>query len=178
MGVRSSEERTDNFLRSKHKQGSQHSSYSTSSSNKSHKDILSSPPPPPPISTDIKKNEITDIANKPKEADEWYKQALERARNIAKNLGQSSSSSTIPNQDASNPKLTDDAPPQTIIKKKELKHEPGLRPDFSVPPPPIASSLMHQPPPSWNPEYGQEPNPLSYNHLKSGNPNEQFGNNG
>ena len=33
--------------------------------------------------------------DKPKEADEWYKQALERARNIAKNLGQSTNNLVI-----------------------------------------------------------------------------------
>ena len=36
---------------------------------------------------------FSDNSNKPKEADEWYKQALERARNIAKNIGQSPSTS-------------------------------------------------------------------------------------
>jgi hypothetical protein len=68
-----------------------------------------------------------DIANKPKEADEWYKQALERARNIAKNLGQSSNTSSVPNQDASNPKLTDNAIPSKIYNKQEVKHEPGMQ---------------------------------------------------
>ena len=36
---------------------------------------------------------------------------------------------------------------------------------------------MHQPPPSMNQEYGQEPNPLGYNHVQSGNLSEEFGNN-
>ena len=36
---------------------------------------------------------------------------------------------------------------------------------------------MHQPPPGMNPEYGQEPNPLGYNHVQSGNHIEEFGNN-
>merc|ERR1719189_2300916 len=65
-----------------------------------------------------KKYEITDVANKPKEADEWYKQALERARNIAKNLGQSSNTSSLPHQDAPITKLTDNATPQTIYNKQ------------------------------------------------------------
>lgn len=42
-----------------------------------------------------------DDPNKPKEADEWYKQALERARSIAKNIGQSSSTSKGPINDIS-----------------------------------------------------------------------------
>ena len=68
-----------------------------------------------------------DVANKPKEADEWYKQALERARNIAKNLGQSSNISSVPNQDASNPKSTDNAIPSKIYCKQEVKHEQGMQ---------------------------------------------------
>ena len=68
-----------------------------------------------------------DVANKPKEADEWYKQALERARNIAKNLGQTSNTSAVSNQDDSIPKLRDNAMPQTIYNKQEVKHESGMQ---------------------------------------------------
>ena len=52
----------------------------------------------------------------------------------------------------------------------------GLKPDFSVPPPPIPPSLMHQPPPSMNQEYGQEPNPVGYNQVHIGGLGEEFGN--
>ena len=42
-----------------------------------------------------------DSTNKPKEADEWYKQALERARNIAKNIGNSSNTAKEAGNDVS-----------------------------------------------------------------------------
>lgn len=50
--------------------------------------------------------------NKPEEADEWYKQALERARNIAKNLGQSSKGPSLPNPDTTYTKSTGNVPLQ------------------------------------------------------------------
>lgn len=52
-----------------------------------------------------------------------------------------------------------------------------MRPDFSVPPPPIPQSLIRQPPPSLNLEYGQEPDSLDYKQLHSGNHSQQFGSN-
>ena len=53
--------------------------------------------------------------NKPAEADEWYKQALERARNIAKNIGQPAKSPTVPQSDVLCPKLTPNLfPPQEV----------------------------------------------------------------
>lgn len=67
-----------------------------------------------------------DGVNKPKEADEWYKQALERARNIAKNIGQSSSTSSVQNQDVPNQKVADNSLPQSLYPKQEVKQQPGV----------------------------------------------------
>ena len=64
--------------------------------------------------------------NKPEEADEWYKQALERARNIAKNLGQSSSSPSLPNPDATYTKSTGNIlSPSTCGNPQQPKYEQG-----------------------------------------------------
>ena len=50
-------------------------------------------------------DQSTGSINKP-EADEWYKQALERARNIAKNIGQPAKPPVVPQSDALYPKST------------------------------------------------------------------------
>ena len=64
--------------------------------------------------------------DKPKEADEWYKQALERARNIAKNLGQSTNNASQPKQEISCHQSTGDVPSQIAYGKNEqLKLEHG-----------------------------------------------------
>lgn len=63
-----------------------------------------------------------DNANKPKEADEWYKQALERARNIAKNIGQSSSTSKGPMNDINSPTSSCDS---IIYSPPNQKHTPN-----------------------------------------------------
>ena len=64
----------------------------------------------------------SDNANKPKEADEWYKQALERARNIAKNIGQSSSTSKGPMNDINSPTSSGDS---IIYSPPNQKHTPN-----------------------------------------------------
>ena len=64
--------------------------------------------------------------DKPKEADEWYKQALERARNIAKNLGQSTNNATQSKPEISCPKSTGDVPSQIAYgNNDQLKLERG-----------------------------------------------------
>ena len=64
--------------------------------------------------------------DKPKEADEWYKQALERARNIAKNLGQSTNNVSQPKPEISCHKSTSEEPSQIAYGKNEqLKLEHG-----------------------------------------------------
>ena len=64
--------------------------------------------------------------DKPKEADEWYKQALERARNIAKNLGQSTNNASQSKPEISCHKSTGDVPSQIAYGKNEqLKLEHG-----------------------------------------------------
>lgn len=152
---KTSDERCGNFHLNKSKSSSQQSKYSIPNDITSHKDILSTPPPPPPSHNDINKKETSD---KPKEADEWYKQALERARNIAKNLGQSSNTTSFVKQDAPYSKSTTVPPKTTYDTNQGSKYEPGLRPDFSVPPPPVQAAFIHQPPPLMKPEYGQSSN--------------------
>ena len=64
--------------------------------------------------------------DKPKEADEWYKQALERARNIAKNLGQSTNNVSQPKPEISCHKSTSEEPSQIAYGQNEqLKLEHG-----------------------------------------------------
>ena len=64
--------------------------------------------------------------DKPKEADEWYKQALERARNIAKNLGQSTNNASQSKPEISCHKSTGDVPSQIAYGNNEqLKLERG-----------------------------------------------------
>ena len=58
----------------------------------------------------------TGSVNKPEENDEWYKQALERARNIAKNIGQPAKPPVVPPSDALYPKSTPNLfPPQEVM---------------------------------------------------------------
>ena len=64
--------------------------------------------------------------DKPKEADKWYKQALERARNIAKNLGQSTNNASQSKPEISCHKSTGDVPSQIAYGNNEqLKLERG-----------------------------------------------------
>lgn len=72
----------DNIMNSK--QSTLSLGYAANTNSSAHKRMLTSPPPPPPKPSDSKDNPSQDTPDKPKEADEWYKQALERARSIAK----------------------------------------------------------------------------------------------
>ena len=69
-----------------------------------------------------------DTPDKPKEADEWYKQALERARNIAKNIGQSSTTSKGQENNVCSPKSEKNAiVSSTYTPKQESHHELGKK---------------------------------------------------
>ena len=71
--------------------------------------------------------------NKPEEADQWYKQALERARNIAKNLGQSSNAPPLPSAEATYTKSTGNVPPKSTYSiPQQPKYEEGKGLYYSV----------------------------------------------
>jgi len=152
---KASSHKSEYFDGSKSKQSSLSLGYTISSSSDSHKSILTSPPPPPPSQLDSKHTASQDNSNKPKEADEWYKQALERARNIAKNIGQSSSTSKGSINDISPQSSSSSSMIYSPHQKQAPNYDIEPKPDFSVPPPPVLSNLMHQPPPSISNEYGK-----------------------
>jgi len=114
------------------------------------KGILSQPPPPPPSLSEIKDTAPQDSTNKPKEADEWYKQALERARNIAKNIGNSSNTAKEAGNDVSPKAVSESMIHSPHDQKQGLSCKIETQPDFSVPPPPVLSTLMNKPPPSMS----------------------------